>query len=168
VSVSISGPTLITAIASVPIQLSASAAENSCASADVLLPITYQWELLNYQLPATVPINLQSSSIRIPPKTLPGRSEPYLFVVTARLTGTSAGQYISFRLNSPVLSLASNATVEVEILQTPIVASIANGFYFQQSTFRDMVLDASSSYDPDQPNATLNFQWQCSDSLGRF
>jgi hypothetical protein len=73
------------------------------------------------------------------------------------------GQNVTFTLMawlSTTPQWVTNATVIVEVAQAPLVADIDKGSR-STSAFNSFQLDARPSYDPDDPDSQLTFEWSC-------
>jgi hypothetical protein len=77
-----------------------------------------------------------------------------------------AGRTYVFRLSVAVvddLDLSNTADLTIHVARSPLVAGIAGGDRLQSISTApgDVVLDASPSLDPDDPDAELAFEWSC-------
>src|SRR5690606_30640370 len=99
------------------------------------------------------PVNLPSSRVSklfIPPYLLQIGVQ-YKFILKVSVINTNNGDE------------SSSATVEafVKVEPSDLIAIISGGSSRSISSFSTLSLDASNSFDPDNPQTILNYQWTC-------
>lgn len=67
--------------------------------------------------------------------------------------------------NAPDVPVATS-TLTLLTTPSPVVARISGAERRQWSDFAELTLDASRSFDPDNPSGDLSFEWDCVVAVG--
>jgi len=116
---------------------------------------------LEYSWSSDPPLNLPSS--RVSKLFIP----PYLLQILIQYKFILKVSVIDINNNGKEIS---SSTVEafVEVESSDLIAIISGGSSRSISSFLPLVLDASHSYDPDDPQTNLNYQWTCCKKINDF
>ncbi|OQR92705.1 transmembrane protein [Achlya hypogyna] len=148
--VTINGPSIVQLLRSSALSLSSTASPATCGSTDVsTIGLTFQW----YVGPSGGAAQVVTSLSRNPRQLqLPARTYGYgTYTVTVFVAVT--GQ--------PMQN--NTASVTVQVVPSNLVAIITGGSRTVGNQ-NDLVLNGSTSYDPDMPTTALLHMWQCADA----
>ncbi|OQR94845.1 transmembrane protein [Achlya hypogyna] len=143
-TVYIAGPSALSATRSSTVSFIGVAEASSCAAVSVSSALSVSWALLGSPMP--------TSQSRNPRQLLwPPRSLGY-------------GVYTVILSASSPRSGTNSASVTLTIVPSPLVAAIVGGTSSTVGTGVDLLLDGSSSYDPDSEATALRFAWNVTDA----